>query len=126
MGLALLAPFAVAARLTPSQRGYGTHQQLGLPPCSFRALFGRRCPSCGATTAWAWLVRGRLAEALKAHVTATVIGLLAATAAGWLLLSAVRGAWVVRPLSDAEAAVMVSTLLAAAAVEWLLRMAGAW
>ncbi len=31
-----LAMLAVATQLEPSAAGLGTHQQLGLPPCSFR------------------------------------------------------------------------------------------
>ena len=41
LALGLLAPLGVAAMLRPDGRGFGTHQQLGLPPCTFRVLFGR-------------------------------------------------------------------------------------
>ncbi|RMG03430.1 MAG: DUF2752 domain-containing protein, partial [Planctomycetota bacterium] len=50
VGLAGL--LVIAAVLRPSPTGLGTHQQLGLPPCTFRAMFGSRCPTCGMTTAW--------------------------------------------------------------------------
>ena len=48
----------IAAMLEPDARGYGTHTQLGLPPCGFRALTGSPCPGCGLTTAFAHAVRG--------------------------------------------------------------------
>jgi hypothetical protein len=51
--------FLVASRLEPSSRGLGTHQQLGLPPCSMRVLLGIRCPGCGMTTSWAHFTRGQ-------------------------------------------------------------------
>ncbi len=122
----LLAPFVVVGRLAPSRQGYGTHQQLGLPPCTFRALFRRPCPSCGATTAWASFVRGDLSGAVRAHASATLAAALAVGAAGWLLLSALAGRWLVRPPNETGTAVAVSVVLATAVLEWLVRLTIAW
>jgi hypothetical protein len=44
----------VARRLKPSPSGYGTHTQLGLPPCWFLRVTHYPCPSCGLTTSFAW------------------------------------------------------------------------
>lgn len=85
---------AVAASLTPDPKGRGTHRQLGLPPCTMLVLFGRPCPSCGMTTAWAWLVRGQLRESLQANAGGTLLAALAVAGAPWLLLSALRGRWI--------------------------------
>jgi hypothetical protein len=42
--------------LQPNPSGHGTHQQLGLPPCSLYFFTQRPCPSCGLTTSIsAWL-----------------------------------------------------------------------
>ncbi len=44
----------VARWLKPSPSGYGTHTQLGLPPCWFLKVTHYPCPSCGLTTSFAW------------------------------------------------------------------------
>ena len=84
--------------LVPDPRGLGTHQQLGLPPCTFRVLFGRPCPACGMTTAWANVLRGRLPPALRANVTGTLLCGLDLAAVGWLgFRSCAVDGWAGRP-----------------------------
>jgi hypothetical protein len=53
----------VAAWLSPDPRGYGTHTELGLGGCSWPALYGIPCPTCGMTTSFAHLVRGHVLTA---------------------------------------------------------------
>jgi hypothetical protein len=93
LGLGLVSLLVLAVLLHPSNRGYGTHQQLGFPPCTSVVLFGRRCPACGMTTSWSHTVRGQLPSALRANVGGTLLALLTVAAAPWLLLSAARGRW---------------------------------
>lgn len=58
-----LTVIAVAAGLTPSSAGAGTHTQLGLPACGFLSRTGWPCPSCGLTTSFALAARGRFGDA---------------------------------------------------------------
>lgn len=53
--------------LRPRPSGLGTHEQLGLPGCSFLARTGFPCPSCGLTTSFSAAAQGRWGAALKAQ-----------------------------------------------------------
>jgi len=93
LGVVLSGMVAVAIWLHPAEEGCGTHQQLGMPPCSFRVAFGRRCPSCGMTTAWACLVRGQLGDAVRANAGGVLLGTAAIVAAPWLLACCLSRRW---------------------------------
>jgi hypothetical protein len=64
LAASLWALLAVAFSLTPSDQGLGTHQQLGLHPCTFYQMTGQPCPSCGMTTSFSLMAHGRVVEAL--------------------------------------------------------------
>jgi len=122
LGTGLLALLAVAAWLEPDRSARGTHRQLGLPPCTFRTLTGRPCPSCGMTTAWAHLLRGEVADALRANVAGALLALVAVVAAPWLLVSAAAGRWVgwsPRSTPLAGAAVL---FVAVVLLDWIRRL----
>lgn len=63
LAVAFLAPAVIALFLTPAPRGFGTHCQLGLPPCVLRTFTGVPCPFCGMTTAFALAAHGRVVDA---------------------------------------------------------------
>ncbi len=118
----MTAVLMIAGRLRPDARGYGTHQSLGLPPCSFRALTGSSCPTCGMTTAFAWFVRGRFGAAFASNpgglfAASSCVGLIP-----WLLAGATRG----RPIGTKTLENPVLTLIAVGMVvtlsAWTLRM----
>jgi hypothetical protein len=121
-GIGLLGLLAIAAMLEPSPLGHGTHQQLGLPPCTFWVLFGRPCPTCGMTTAWAHLVRGEWVDAGRANLGGALLGLLAIAATPWLLGSAVRGDWLGVSPSGAAAAWIAITILLVTLIDWAFRL----
>ena len=57
----------VSLWLKPDGRLYGTHEQLGLAPCPMIVMWGIPCPSCGLTTSFALMSRGRVARAFEAN-----------------------------------------------------------
>jgi len=90
---------AAAAVIEPDARGYGTHMQLGLPPCGFLLLTGSPCPGCGLTTAFAHGIRGDWVLAASANPLGLALFLvvcfsipLGVTAAlrGWSLDAAIQ------------------------------------
>lgn len=87
VGAALL----ITARwLSPSPSGLGTHLQLGLPPCAFLTITSVPCPSCGLTTAFAYMVRGEVVRACSANALGAVLCALTWLSLPWALFGVVR------------------------------------
>jgi hypothetical protein len=78
---------AAGIHIKPDPRGHGTHEQLGFAPCGFYLMTGYPCPTCGATTAFAWMVHGRPWMAVKTQP----FGALTAVAAVALLGMSIVG-----------------------------------
>lgn len=68
----------VAAWLTPSEQGIGTHQQLGLPPCGFEVATGAPCMTCGMTTAFSHAAHGDLPASFLTQPTGAFLAVLVA------------------------------------------------
>jgi hypothetical protein len=118
----LIVPLAVAGWLRPDPNGFGTHRQLGLPPCTSVWLFGVRCPSCGMTTAWSHAVRGQWLAACGANAGGALLAATTMLACPWMLLSAIRGRWLVGPPGDRTLAVVACVLIAVTLVDWFYRL----
>ena len=61
------------AWLVPAKAEYGTHEQMGLPPCSFLERTGYPCPTCGLTTSVSAMVHGKFFLACKSHLVGVVV-----------------------------------------------------
>ena len=122
VSLVFVGLFAVAASVTPDPRGFGTHQRLGLPPCSFITLFGIPCPSCGGTTAFAHFVRGQWLQSLKVNPGAALLAFVGAVAVPWCWYSIWRGvAWRVHDPSRTFVRLSIS-LTVITLVHWVSRV----
>jgi Protein of unknown function (DUF2752) len=82
LGIATLATvtLGIARALTPAPAGFGTHQQLGLPACTFLHWTGYPCPSCGLTTCFAHAAHGDLLAAFIAQPFGVLLFLMTALA----------------------------------------------
>jgi hypothetical protein len=126
LSLGLLVLLGVAVALTPNERGFGTHQQLGFPQCTVLKLFHIRCPTCGMTTAWAYAVRGRLWSAAEANCGGLLLAVLAIVAVPWLLAGAARGRWPGGVPSPRVAVTLMLCVLGVTLLDWSARLLAGW
>jgi hypothetical protein len=77
------ALLTVAALLTPSDAGMGTHQQLFSSPCAWITGVDCPCPTCGMTTSFAHAADGNLFASFLAQPLGSLLAL--ATAMTFLL-----------------------------------------
>jgi hypothetical protein len=131
LALVLTAVFVTAWILNPyepdgSARRMETHRQLGLPPCTFYALTGLPCPSCGMTTSFALLVRGDVLNSLRANAVGTLLALVCLALIPWALASAAckRTLWIRR--LDRVLAVAVIGFLSLMMLRWAIVLGLAW
>jgi len=124
--LFLIGGFSLARSLQPHPRGYGTHQQLGLPPCSFRMLAGIPCPSCGMTTSFAYFTRGNLVKSFQSNPAGLVLATLCAILLPW----GVASLWTRRTVGidhPAEAFVAVGiSLMTVCLLNWCVMIVNGW
>jgi hypothetical protein len=120
--LGLAALLAVARCLEPDPRGFGTHTQLGLPPCAFATVTGRRCPTCGMTTSFSWFARGRFDRSWRANPAGSLLAPTCLVLIPWLLVGAARGRPVgVRSL-EGPLITLVVTAVAVSLFFWTFRL----
>jgi hypothetical protein len=120
--LGLLAGFWLASRLDPDPRGYGTHQRLGLPPCSFQLLCGLKCPSCGSTTCFAHYVRGDWSAAIRSNPGAFGLAIVCTAMIPWGAWSVWTGRlWRLDEPATAFLWLLVS-IVTISIVQWIVRM----
>jgi len=118
-----MAGFLLASSLEPDPRGFGTHQRLGLPPCTMQLMFRLPCPSCGGTTCFALFVRGRWFDAVRANPSVFGLALLCSVMIPWSLYSAsVGAAWRIRQ-PDVTLAWVLGTFCVLLLLQWLATLA---
>ena len=94
VGSAVLAAGALVALgllLTPDARGVGTHEQLGLRPCTTMKLWNIPCPGCGLTTSVTMATQGDFWVSFKNQPFGLVCFLLGVAFVVWTPIAHFRG-----------------------------------
>jgi hypothetical protein len=125
-GGVLIGLLATAAGLNPSPRGMGTHQQLGLPPCTVVQWFGIRCPACGMTTSWAHTVRGHVITAARTSAGGTLLAIVSMVCGPWFLISGVCGKWLVAPPREGLTLALGLMIVVITLTDWTLKISLGW
>lgn len=120
VAMILLVPLITARLLSPDPTGLGTHQQLGLPPCSMRFLLGIRCPACGMTTSWSHFMRGEILTSLRVNTGGAGLAATTIVVVAMGLKSVWTGAW---PSTGARKTLSVAVVAVGAVTltDWLVR-----
>ncbi|RLS39281.1 MAG: DUF2752 domain-containing protein [Planctomycetota bacterium] len=121
-GLGSLVLLLLAVWLKPNSLGNGTHQQLGLPPCTIQFWFGIPCPSCGGTTAFAHFVRGQWGSALRANAASTLLAGLCVVGVPWSWGSAWQRRYLGVPDIVKTLVIVLLSLSFVAGAQWIGRL----
>jgi hypothetical protein len=122
VGLALV--FVLGYLLEPDPRGHGTHVQMGLAPCTTRALFGLPCPFCGMTTSVSHLAHGDMAASIRTQPAGFVAGVGAALVGCLLVAGALIGRWpAVDPFRGLALRMLIALGVGGLLASWLYKMA---
>jgi hypothetical protein len=131
MALGLVVVFLTAWQIVPyAEDGtplrMSSHQQLGLPPCTFSEVTGIPCPSCGMTTSFSLLVHGDIVNSARANWVGTLLAVFCLLLVPWAIVSVVFGRAVfLRSLEQAVVAVIM-VLLVLMFARWIMVLALAW
>ncbi len=124
LAMASLVVFvAFALFVEPDARGFGTHEQLGLPPCRTIEWWGVPCPGCGVTTSFTLAAHGDFRGALRTQPFGAVLGVLVPLVALWSFAVHVRGRDLRRELSRALRPRVVIVLVALFLGAWIYKLA---
>lgn len=126
LALSSVALLVLASMIEPDARGFGSHTQLGLPPCGFLTITGLPCPGCGLTTAFAHGVRGQWWLAASANPLGLALFFAACVSIPVGLVAAFRG-WPLDALVDRLSLHRWALAIAACALfVWVARLAVAF
>jgi Protein of unknown function (DUF2752) len=118
----ILGILVLARKLEPDPRGFGTHTQLGMRPCSFLRMTGRPCPACGMTTSFAWFVRGRIDRSWQANAAGCVFALLSVPLMAWLVASTVANQPCGFKTLSRPVVFLIVTAVVLSLATWLVRL----
>jgi hypothetical protein len=107
----------------PDPRGFGTHEQLGLPACGMMAWTGIPCPGCGVTTSIALFAHGRFLESLRNQPLGFLVALAIPLCALWTIASHFLGRDLARDAALLRVKPFVIALFVVIAAPWIYKIA---
>ena len=122
LGAGIMVVFGIAAWLTPDPRGFGTHRQLGMPPCTFLTLTGVNCPHCGLTTSFSWFVRGQFYKSIRANPAGLMLASASVVILIWSIFVSIRGAFVITHEPGRDILIGFGIWVLLSVVIWFLRL----
>lgn len=122
VALSLLSLLLTASWLRPAAAGHGTHTQLGLLQCGWVAAFGKPCPTCGMTTAFAHAAHGNLAASFLVQPMGAMLALASAAGFWACLHAAVFGSRVSVPTAGLLAPRVLWWIAAAGVTAWIYKI----
>jgi|688.fasta_scaffold00784_26 hypothetical protein len=112
----------VASQLSPDRRGFGTHQQLGFPECSFILLWDIPCPMCGMTTSWSHLMHGQIMQSFEANQGGALLGLTSMLAIPVCLWRAWLGTATRKNWLSSATLLWLCIVISVIAMQWFWRL----
>lgn len=122
-GAIATAVLVIARVLTPDPSGFGTHTQLGLPPCFFFQLTSLPCPACGLTTSFAHMARLEITSAMRANVLGLPLFVLTALAVPSSAYACARALPVIPTIELLRVSRVAAIIGVAALIAWIARVA---
>lgn len=120
---AVLGVLIIAAWLKPAAEGHGTHEQLGLHPCTWASVLGSPCPTCGMTTSFAHAARADFVASFLTQPFGFLLALASATGFWIALHIAVFGSTMGRPIAAFMGRRLLWISLAALLAAWAYKIA---
>lgn len=95
----------------PDSRGFGTHEQLGLPPCRMMEWTGVPCPGCGVTTSVTLAAQGEPVQAFLVQPFGVLTVIALPLLSIWAVLGHLRGADLYSTIEQRKGVWIKATLL---------------
>ena len=122
--LGALAIFIVlGVWIQPDPRGFGTHEQLGLPACRMMDWTGIPCPGCGVTTSVALFAHGHFLASLRNQPLGFLVAFAIPLSAVWTVASHALGRDLARDVALLRVKPFVLALFAVIVLPWIYKIA---
>jgi hypothetical protein len=122
-GAVLLGLWVLGWGLAPDERGYGTHEKLGLQPCMPMQVWNVPCPGCGVTTSVSLAAHGDLVGSFVNQPFGFLVALFLGAFVLWVPIATLLGRDLWRDLQSLRFGWWAKALLLFATLSWIYKIA---